>query len=171
MHKGLKTLYVFIFLLIFLLCGCGENNKKAVASEFTADFSASYGNMQIKGSITSARGSMLSMIISSPSTLDGLGVEYRGAEMQIKRDELICSTDEAYIPNSSFPSILKEITGGISDGRAQFLENKNGSDTYELRMSGDSCVINCTQGGEIESIKTNSDSLYIEFSNFKVLGD
>lgn len=31
---------------------------------------------------------------------------------------MICSADEAYIPESSFPNITKEILYGIADGRA-----------------------------------------------------
>ena len=33
---------------------------------------------------------------------------------------MICSADEAYIPESSFPNITKEILYGIADGRAVF---------------------------------------------------
>lgn len=33
---------------------------------------------------------------------------------------MICSADEAYIPESSFPNITKDILYGIADGRAVF---------------------------------------------------
>ena len=45
---------------------------------------------------------------------------------------MICSADEAYIPESSFPNITKEILYGIADGRAVFEGKCEDVCTYRL---------------------------------------
>ena len=84
--------------------------------------------MKLKGSVVSNRQGVIGINITSPDTIAGISVNYKDGEAELKRDSLICSADEAYLPSSSFPNLLKNILRGVSDGRAE-LSTQN----YESR--------------------------------------
>ncbi len=171
MHRVLKSLYVFIFLLLVFLCGCSseKSDEKPLVTSFSSNFSASYKEMNLNGNLTVADGGIVELSISGPKTLEGLEVGYRNGEMEIRRENLICSADETYLPNNSFPSVIKEIADGISGGRANFLSENDGEKCYNLKTSDGVCKISCDANGAIKSIEAKSSYTYIEFSQFKAL--
>ena len=112
MQKVLSALYVFIFLFLFTLCGCQSSSvqkQKSLVTDFSADFCAEYNDMKLKGSVVSNRQGVIGINITSPDTIAGISVNYKDGEAELKRDSLICSADEAYLPSSSFPNLLKNI--------------------------------------------------------------
>lgn len=74
--------------------------------------------MNITGKLSASGKKLINISLDSPNTVSGLSVTYKGSDLEISRENMICSADEAYIPESSFPNITKEILYGIADGRA-----------------------------------------------------
>lgn len=171
-YKFLTALCVFFLLPIFVLTGCGEqqqNHKFAESADLTADFSsdftARYKDMELKGHISSSRQKMINVQITSPTSLSGLEFGYKSSEMHIKRDDMICSADEAYIPQGSFPSIIKEVFSGIADGRAVQKKRDSGVATYELKTSQGSACITADNQGKPQKIIFDGCNLEVEFTH------
>lgn len=169
-YKFLTALCVFFLLPIFVLTGCGEqqqNHKFAESADLTADFSsdftARYKDMELKGHISSSRQKMINVQITSPPSLSGLEFGYKSSEMHIKRDDMICSADEAYIPQGSFPSIIKEVFSGIADGRAVQKKRDSGVATYELKTSQGSATIMADNQGKPRKFIIDGCGLEVEF--------
>ncbi len=101
--RVLTALYVFFFMF---LCGCGASEKSAV-TDFTADFTANYRELKLNGKISADRRGILNIEIITPDTLNGIKISYKNGGTELKRDGLICTADEAYLPECGFPSQLK----------------------------------------------------------------
>ncbi len=164
--KVLNRLYVIIFLLFLFCSGCTQGvTEKSIVTDFTASFTSQYRGLELKGKIGTARQGVTNITISSPETLKGLSVCYRDSEMEISQENLICSADEAYIPDNSFPSVVKEILCAVARGNAKISsKNENGS-TYSLRTGYGGCVLSVDSEGRITQIKCNDIQFEINFSD------
>lgn len=161
--KVLSALCVF-FVFISVFCGCDPPNGKAVITEFSAGFTASYRDMELSGKLTADRRGILSVELDSPETLSGLTVSYRNGETELKRDDLICTADEAYLPGGSFPALLKSAfkTLGKNDKKPKSggLVLEDNGNTFEFSIDENGYIKKLTANGELE----------IEFENNKKLG-
>lgn len=167
-YKILSALCVFFLLPIFLLSGClGEEKPKDIVTDFSSDFKADYREMTVEGHISANRQRVVNIRVDTPSTLGGIEFNYKSSEMQIKRDNMICSADEAYIPESSFPNILKTILYDISDGRAVPKSNENSTVTYNLKTVYGNAVLTQDANGFLKSAELRDKQFLIEFKNPK----
>lgn len=114
--KLLRILCVFFVLPIFILNGCNDSKKPDcnLITDFSADFQATYRESEYRGKISTNRQGVLSIDITYPQTLEGLGIRYYSGEMHLSRENLDSSADEAYLPDTSFPSVLKSVFDGIN---------------------------------------------------------
>ena len=120
-RKILIALCVLLLCLFLSLRGVMKCRKIFFRkSSFIADFSCEYRKMNITGKLSASGKKLINISLDSPNTVSGLSVTYKGSDIEISRENMICSADEAYIPESSFPNITKEIIYGIADGRAVF---------------------------------------------------
>lgn len=118
-RKILIALCVLFVMPVFVITGCDEVQENlSPKSSFIADFSCEYRKMNITGKLSVSGKKLINISLDSPNTVSGLSVTYKGSDLEISRENMICSADEAYIPESSFPNITKEILYGIADGRA-----------------------------------------------------
>lgn len=166
--RVLNTLYVFSFLLILLFSGCQSNNEPAdIVTDFSANFKSSYRDAEYSGSISTNRQGVAYISISSPEELDGISFGYKNGELEMSRENLICSADEAYLPQKSFPSLVKSILDGISQGRAKLSTQSDSVCTYNLKTDNGDCVITTDKDGEIMGAEIKNAELNIEFSEIK----
>lgn len=166
--RVLKTLYVFSFLLILLFSGCQSNNEPAdIVTDFSANFKSSYRDAEYSGSISTNRQGVAYISISSPEELDGISFGYKNGELEMSRENLICSADEAYLPQKSFPSLVKSILDGISQGRAKLSTQSDSVCTYNLKTDSGDCVITTDKDGKITGAEIKNAELNIEFSEIK----
>ncbi len=169
-YKFVSALCVFFLLPIFVFAGCGsqEQNRKTaetvdLTADFSSDFTAQYNDIKLKGRLSSNRQKLINIQITSPSSLDGIEFGYKSSELHIKRDDMVCSADEAYIPQGSFPSLIKEVCAGIADGRAVLKKKDNGVGTYELKTSQGSAVITANNQGKPQKFIIDDCELEVEF--------
>ena len=166
--RVLKTLYVFSFLLILLFSGCQSNNEPSdIVTDFSANFKSSYRDAEYSGSISTNRQGVAYISISSPEELDGIKFEYKNGELEMSRENLICSADEAYLPQKSFPSLVKSVLDGISQGRASLSSKSDSIYTYNLNTDSGNCVITTDNDGKITGAEIKNAELKIEFSDIK----
>lgn len=163
-YKILSALCVFFLLPSILLSGCSDGEKpKDIVTDFSSDFKAVYREMTLEGRISANRQRVVNIRVDTPSALSGIEFNYKGSEMQIKRDHMICSADEAYIPETSFPNILKTILYGISDGRAVPKSNESSGVTYNLKTVYGNAVLTQTENGFLKSAELHDKQFFIEF--------
>ena len=161
--KVLNALCVF-FVFMIVLCGCDSPNGKGVITEFSADFTASYRDLELNGKVTADRRGLLNIELGSPETLSGLALSYKNGETALKRDDLICTADEAYLPGNSFPALLKSALNALGDSDAK---PKSGS--LVIENDGRAYEYNLDENGQIKKLTVNGE-LEVEFDNIKKLG-
>ena len=166
--KVLKTLCVFFLLPVLIFCGCESGGEsKALVTDFTADFTSTYRELDVKGSVSTNRQGVVSISITYPETVSGLNISYKDSQMEISRETLICSADEAYLPQRSFPSQLKLILKGMSDGRAKLISQNADEYIYNLDTELGNCKITSDKEGRIISAEIKDSQFYIKFSEMK----
>ena len=105
-RKILIALCVLFVMPVFVISGCDEVQENlSPKSSFRADFSCEYRKMNITGKLSVSGKKLINISLDSPNTVSGLSVTYKGSDLEISRENMICSADEAYIPESSFPNI------------------------------------------------------------------
>lgn len=170
--KVLKKLCVFFLLPIMMLCSCEKvSDKSEVATDFSADFTAEYRGSEVRGSLSTNRQGVTNIRIDYPETISGISFNYKNSEMEMSRESLICSADEAYLPQRSFPSLVRELCKGIGNGRAEFVSQSEGKCTYNLKIDSGNCTINTDTKGKITHAEIKDAELSIEFSDTNVIGD
>ena len=158
--RVLTALCVFF---IFTLCGCGSTGRPAV-TDFSADFAANYMDMELKGRLSADRRGLLSVELTSPDDLSGVMIAYKNGEAELKRDGLICTADEAYLPDGSFTSLIKSALLPVNSDPEGF-----GSGRHELESGGRSFAIDIDEEGRITGIASPGE-FEIEFKNIKGSG-
>lgn len=165
-----KTLYVFYFVLFLLLCGCkGNLHPPDIVTDFSAEFNSNYREAEYSGNISTNRQGVTYIGISSPKELDGINFTYKNGKLEMSRENLICSADEAYIPQCSFPSLVKSIFDGASDGRAKFSSRKDNFYIYNLSTDNGECTLTTDNEGKIIIAEIKKAKLKIEFSEIKTV--
>lgn len=168
----LKKIYVFFLIFIIILCGCENRNKNAdIATDFSADFTAEYRGYEVKGSLSANRQGVTNIRIDYPETINGINFNYKNSELEMSRESLICSADEAYLPQRSFPSLIRELCKGIGNGRAQFVSENNNECTYQLKIDLGNFTVTTDADGKIKDAQIEEEELDIEFFNTKIIGD
>ena len=142
-RKILIALCVLFVMPVFIITGCDEMQENLTPkSSFIADFSCEYRK-------------------------SGLSVTYKGSDLEISRENMICSADEAYLPESSFPNITKEILYGIADGRAVFEGKCEDVCTYRLDSAFGEAVVSTNSKGCISKISVDGEDYEMVLSDVK----
>lgn len=171
MKKAVGTLCVFFLFSIFVFTGCGsiKNSESCeIKTDFSAEFSAEYRNESYTGTISSNRQGVAGINISSPEEVGGINFKYKNGGLEISREDLLCSADEAYLPPKSFPSLVKSILGGISQGRAKLSSQNKEYLTYSLRTDSGDCFIKTELDGKIMNAEIKDAEIELDFSNVKL---
>lgn len=155
-RKALSALCVFF---IFLISGCAADRGNSPLTDFSADFTAEFNGMSLSGNITADRRGLLCMEIKTPETLSGLTISCKDGETELKRDELICTADEAYLPQSSLPSRLKAALSALSSS----IEDKKTKPQNGCYLLPD-YEIYTDKSGSITRITSADGSMDIEFN-------
>ena len=99
-RKILIALCVLFVMPVFVITGCDEVQENlSPKSSFIADFSCEYRKMNITGKLSASGKKLINISFDSPNTVSGLSVTYKGSDLEISRENMICSADEAYIVN------------------------------------------------------------------------
>lgn len=167
-RKILIALYALFIVPVFVITGCDTTDTvNAPKSSFIADFRCEYRKINITGKLSADGKKLINILFDSPNTVSGLSVTYKGSDLEISRENMICSADEAYILESSFPNITKEILYGIADGRAIFEGKCEDVCRYRLDSVFGKAVVSTNLKGYISKISLDSEDYEMVFTNVK----
>lgn len=167
--KFLKILCVFFVLPLFIISGCdnAEKTDNNLKTDFSADFEATYRESEYRGKLSANRQGVLSIDVTYPQTLEGLSVRYYSGEMHLTRENLDSSADEAYLPDTSFSSVLKSVFDGINSGKATIVSISEEECERTLRVSTGNAVIKSREN-IIEQVRIEAIDFCVDFSNIKI---
>lgn len=161
--RSILTLYV-AFIFLSLICGCSVRQESIKPNiDFYSQFEGVYRGHNYSGEIICNRQGLINLRINSPDTVEGLEFSYRSGGVEIKREQLICSADEAFLPSNSLPQRLREIMKAVSQG--QYIENgKNDLGyTYTINLRNGKAMLYCDITGNITKLSEN-DNLDIKLN-------
>ncbi len=169
--RFLRLLCVSVIFSVFILSGCvssdSQNSVKALITDFTADFTAQYNSSEYRGTVTTNRQGMMTIDITYPETIEGLRVKYTGTELLLSRESLVCSADEAYLPDSSFPSVLKSVFKGVAEGRTTLVSCEDDY-IYNLKVTHGNATITAAEN-IITKAEIKDIDFCVEFSNIRTV--
>ncbi len=161
-RKVICALCVF-FIFTAALCGCGDSSEKTAVTDFSANFTAVYRQMELSGTVNADRHGLLSVSLDSPDTLGGVNISYKNGETELRREGLICTADEGYLPANSFPRLLKSALSALnSEVNGKKSAPQDGR--YELQKDGVNYKFFLDENGFITKI-TAENELEIEFTD------
>lgn len=156
------------FCVLFSLSGCARDGRQGLKTDFSADFTAQYGEMELSGRLTYTGEKSLKLELSSPETLEGLTVGYRGGELSLGKNGLLCTADEAYLPAGSFPSMLKTALGSVVSAAENGQLTFDGQEAQTDTPFG-SCELTVDSEGIPVTLSLSGRNFSVELSNRSAL--
>ena len=163
MARVLTALCVF-FCAVFSLSGCAQSSRQGLKSDFTADFTAHYGELELSGRLTYTGEKSLNLELLSPATLEGLSIGYRGGELSLGKNNLFCTADEAYLPANAFPSMLKTVLGAAYEAAENGQLRFDGQEA-QLDTPYGACTLTADSKGVPVALMLSEAALTVELSN------
>ena len=164
MRNRIITLCVFFIAAVFI-GGCSDRAGKSLCADFKAEFSAQYNGLSFGGSLLSTRQGNTNLTLSRPATLGNLELGIRNGELSLTRGRVSCTADEGYLPDSSFPSLLRRIFRGITDGRARLIKSNEENLVYSLDVGSENCEIVSDSEGLPQTISMEEPKLLLKLEN------
>lgn len=170
MAKKLFCILYAFFICVFLFSGCSSAQppNESIITDFSAKFDSHYQESEYKGTIVTNRQGVTTISITYPQTVEGLVFTYHNSELVFSQVELICSADEAYLPQNSLPSMIKSIFDGIKSGDTTIISCKDNTKELSLNTPSGTALLTVTDDmltkAEIKPIDFS-----IEFSSIKAL--
>lgn len=164
MRNRIIALCVFFIAALFM-GGCSDSEGKSLCADFKAEFSAQYNGLNFGGSLLNTRQGNTNITISRPATLGNLELGIKNGELSLSRGRVSCTADEGYLPDSSFPSMLRRIFRGMADGRARLIKSDGGSLAYTLDVGSGSCEIMSDSEGLPKSLSMEEPKLLVKLEN------
>ena len=164
MGKRMIALFAAAALAVSALCGCTKHSaRKELCADFKVDFTAEYRGMKLAGKLMFTRQGDLSLTFSQPKTLDGLDVHYRNNTLSLSRDSAVCTADEGYLPECSFPETVRSVLKAAAQGSAKPVE-RGGETVYRLSSAQLDCEITADTDGMIGTVSANDGQLQLLLS-------
>ena len=137
-----RSVLIMLSSVLILLTACRAEPQE-LRNTFEADVTVSGGVTDYTAHISRSPGEV-TVALTSPASVAGLGYTYSGGELTTSYGELSCVTSGVSLPLSSAPAVLCEALSRI--GEAAYESSSDGADTYRLSLSAGSAVMTCADG-------------------------
>lgn len=108
---------------LVLMSGCFKGSIRPMTENFSTDFTASYQDVQLTGTLQRYAVGTLTMTLTSPASLAGLVCKLDNEEITLILGELEYKT--AVIPAAAVPQVLRDVLDTLS--RNQAPQNTDGT--------------------------------------------
>lgn len=153
-------LRVFCVFLLFLTACSFTVRKNPITENFTCSFTAEYEEMQLGGIIQRGEAGSVTLVLSSPASLNGLVCRLEGEEMTLSLGGLEYKTD--VIPVAAVPRLLREVLDALrhadmhTEGEITTCMGTVGTYTFEA------CVT--AKEGFVQSLSVPDAKLEMQFT-------
>ncbi len=158
-----RSFVFFMCAMLLFLSSCDFSvRKKPVTENFSCDFTATYDQLQLGGSIQRDESGALTLTLSSPASLLGLVCQLNGEDMSLRLGELEYKTE--VIPAAAVPRLLREVldalryaTADTADADVTTYTGTVGTYTFTARVSA--------EDGYIQTVAVPDAKLEIQFTD------
>lgn len=141
---------LYAFFICVCLCSCGASPRGIIpVTEFTADFAGSFNGVPVGGTVSSRPPNLLDISFTSPDSMENFSARIKGSTLTLKRGELVCTADEAYLPCGSLPSLLRGCLKEAANAQASpdgVISVSYGGSTYTLTTDPDGRLLTIDGG-------------------------
>ncbi len=121
---------------VFLFAGCRKQSAAPpVTTDFSCDFTARYGEMQAKGTLTRYTAGTLQLAFSYPDTLQDVVVVWDGEAVEVRYHDMTFQVTPSALPESALGEMVIRVLDEVASG---------GGTTTE---SGDTVTVSGSQNG------------------------
>lgn len=137
MSRHLKPIAVALFCAAALfLAGCHkQTTSPPVTTDFSCEFTARYGQMQTKGTLTRFSAGTLELAFSSPETLQDVVFLWDGEAIRVRYHDMTFQITPSALPESALGEAVIRVLDEIARGGGTKTEN------------GDTVTVSGTQDG------------------------
>lgn len=125
--KRLLFFFLGIMIPMTALSACGEPPE--LNTDFTAEFSAVHNGTEYCGRLSAGRG-RLSILMTAPYTVSGLGFDYDGSRLNMSLGGLNAAVNSGYLPSAAVPEALHNTLAYLD--QAAYSGTEDSQDVYTL---------------------------------------
>ncbi len=150
--------------MLLTLTGCQKEKEIKPQTVFSASFSLSYNEMQIKGEFSADEEKNVSVSVNSPDTLKGLRADFDGEKFDISYNGMAVTYQKSDLPDGAFFKLVCLALEKISSTEGMtFEETDDGySSTADTELG--SMTITLDTDYYIKSIEIPSQGFYLKLT-------
>ncbi len=159
----MKRSLIFVVCAVFLfLSSCGFTaRRKSVTEHFSCNFTATYDELQLGGTVQRGESGTLTLSLSKPASLSGLVCRLDGEDITLRLGDLEYKTE--VIPAAAVPRLLCSVLDAMYD------VSPHSSEEHELTYSGAVGTLAFTaladaESGFIQSVSVPNANFEIQFT-------
>lgn len=119
MRRILKVMFTAVaaIVLILSISSCTEKVPKIpeIVTGFSGNANIELGETKFKCSVSHTEKGVSSITLSSPENLKGMSFKNFGGKYAISYNELICETEESFLPSSCFAQAITNVLDKASE--------------------------------------------------------
>lgn len=136
-------------------------------AELQKDFNATavceYNGETLKADISS-QNHILKIRMITPKNLKGLSYKYKGSKLSMYRDNLKLKSDESYLPNNAFASVIKNVIKTVNHNDTNYNGQTGNYAEYSGKCDSGSFILNADYyTGYIKNITIKKLGLSVGF--------
>ena len=159
LHRLFKVAFTAVaaIVLIFSISSCTEKAPKIpeLVTGFSGNADVELGETKLKCNISHTEKGVSSITVSSPESLKGLSFKNLGGTYSISYNELICETENSFLPDSCFAQAITNVLDKASeeDGAIYQKSEDNNAIFTGASKSGDFTIYADSKTGIIKKIE------------------
>lgn len=163
----MKKISVLFIVLIAVLnfCSCSASVKiPDVVTNINNSAVVEYGSTKYECHITRLTDDVVSISINSPESLSGLTFRRADGKYSVSYDELLCKTDNVFLPEVAFPTVIIDILS-VADKQENLLYKSSENDFVTFSGNTETGTFNLVtdNDGNISEITQESSNLKVTF--------
>ena len=139
MKRFFCLLCLSLLLLLFTACG----SSKTIGATYEGSISFTDGSTDCTAKL-SADGDTLTLSVTSPENIAGIGYTFRDGELHTTLNGLECITPDNSLPSGAVPRLIYELFSRAQE--AQYQSSENGIDTFVLQTDGGDMTVTAMDG-------------------------
>ncbi len=160
-------------ILIVSITSCTEKAPKIpeLVTGFSGNANVEMGETKLQCSVSHTERGISSITVSEPEGLKGLSFKNLGGTYAISYNDLICETENSFLPDSSFAKVITNVLDKASEENgASYQKSEEDNAVFSgTSKSGDFMIYADSETGMIKKIEVPKINITAQFSDTKKL--